>query len=45
MIPDGMTIAEIYDSEAHSAFFTDSYQLAHYLSSSYGVAITNEELK
>jgi hypothetical protein len=45
MVPDGMTIAEIYDSEAHSVFFTDSYQFANYLSSSYGLAITNEELK
>lgn len=45
LIPDGITIAEIYDSEAHSVFFTESRQFANYLSSSYGVAITNEELK
>ena len=39
-----MSIAEIYDSEAHSSFFTDSNQLVSYLSSSYGVSITSEEL-
>ncbi|CAF0786869.1 unnamed protein product [Brachionus calyciflorus] len=44
LIPDGITIAEIYDTEAHSVFFTDASQLATYLSSSYGLSITNEEL-
>ena len=34
----------MYDTEAHSVFFTDSNQLATYLSSSYGVSITSEEL-
>ncbi|RNA42532.1 hypothetical protein BpHYR1_011154 [Brachionus plicatilis] len=44
LIPDGVTIAEIYDTEAHSVFFTDANQLVTYLSSSYGQTITNEEL-
>jgi hypothetical protein len=45
LIPDGMSIAEIYDSEAHSAFFSDVAQYVGYLSSSYGLSITTEELK
>lgn len=45
LIPDGITIAEIYDTEAHSVFFTDASQLVTYLSSSYGLSITNEELE
>ena len=40
-----MSIAEIYDSEAHSAFFGDVSQFVDYLSSSFGVSITNEEEK
>lgn len=44
LIPDGVTISEIYDTEAHSVFFTDANQLVTYLSSSYGQTITNEEL-
>jgi hypothetical protein len=44
-VPDGIAIAEIYDSEAHSAFFSDVGQFVNYLSSSYGVSITNEELR
>ena len=43
MIPDGISIAEIFDSEAHSSFFTDTVQFVNYLSSSYGVSITDEE--
>ena len=45
LIPDGITIAEIYDSEAHSAFFGDVSQFVNYLSLSYGVSITDEEQK
>ena len=40
-----MSIAEIYDSEAHSAFFNDVSQFVSYLSDSYGVSITSEELE
>lgn len=40
-----MTIAEIYDTEAHSTFFGDSTQFVNYLSSSLGVTLTSEELK
>lgn len=40
-----MTIAEIYDSEAHSAFFGEVSQFVNYLSSSFGVSITTEEQK
>jgi hypothetical protein len=45
LVPDGMLISEIYDSEAQSIFFTDANQYVTYLSSSYGVAVTNEELE
>ena len=45
LIPDGITISEIYDSEAQSVFFTDSNQFVSYLSSSYGVSITDEEFE
>ena len=44
LVPDGMSIAEIYDSEAHSIFFTDMNQYLNYFSSSLGVSATNEEL-
>lgn len=43
LIPDGMSIAEIYDSEAHSAFFSDVGEFVNYLSSSLGLSTTNEE--
>lgn len=45
LIPDGITISEIYDSEAHSTFFTDSDRFVSYLSASYGVSLTSEELE
>jgi len=45
LIPDGISISEIYDSEAHSVFFSDASQFTSYLSSSYGVTVTNEEMK